>query len=208
MGSKYIVIDGLDGAGKSSVMEKLDNVFPPALKLGGYAYIREPGGTTLGERLRDIIIEGGMDPFTEFCLFCAQRREVKQLVSGLLARGRHVISDRSDSATFAYQVRGRQMPELEEIFWKMRELLVPHPSLYIFLDVSAEVAKARMVSNMAKKQDRFEREGEVFHNRVREAFREFSIRIEIPCRFVNAENSPEVVAQEVVSIVREHLSSS
>lgn len=203
--AKYIVVDGLDGSGKGEVIKALEEIFPSDLLIR----TREPGGTLLAEKIRAILLTEKMDPFTEMCLFLGARREVRNMVERFLSQGRHVLSDRSDSSTFAFQICGRERGYLEESFWRLNDLLSPHPTLYLFLDLPAEVAQGRLKKRESSggEMSKFDAEEIAFHNRVREGFRKFSEKSKVKCLFVDAARSREVVAKEVIDHIKEHLNS-
>lgn len=214
----YLVIDGIDGGGKTSIFDKLNQELEKhpfelgydRIRLDGLVgkysiFTREPGGTPLAERMRQMILNDVMSAFSELCMFFAQRDDVrKQVIEPALHAGVNVISDRSDSATFAYQLRGRQLTHLEELYWQTRPMMSPLPDLYIFLDLDPQVAAARM-GKQGRDADNFERQNLAFFERVRNGYKEFAKKVEAPCRFVDAEQSKETVAAEVLQIVQEHL---
>lgn len=174
--AKYVVIDGMDGAGKTSLFEAIKRQFSP-WQLGErstqFQYTREPGGTDLAEKIRELILHMPMSPYTEMCLFIGARDDVrKQTVTPALARGVHVISDRSDSSTFAYQIRGREHQDLEELFWLMNHRLLPQPTMYIFLDLDPKVAEMRLKN---KAGNRFDKQDATFFARIRQGFLDFSL---------------------------------
>lgn len=207
--SKYIVIDGIDGGGKSTLFGSLEKRFIPYHQgSGNFIYTREPGGTPLGETLRTLVLFEIMDPFTELCLFNAQRKEVRNMVKGFLEKGLHIISDRSDSASFAYQIRGKELDYLENDFWMLSKQLVPHPTMYIFLDLDPMIAEERrqIREGGIKKGDRFETQGVEFFQRVRNGFREFPTKVSVPCFFVNAEQEKGEVFKQVSAHITNHLS--
>jgi dTMP kinase len=207
----YIVIDGLDGAGKGEVFKALAFHYPDiATEDDGIPkgplrvkYLREPGGTELGEELRPLIRHRKMDPITEFFLLLAQRKEIRNVISDLLAQGVVVISDRSDSSTFAFQIVGRDRSVLESFFWETQKLLSPTPDLYIILDLPAEVAKARTEerNDSGGDRDRIDDMPVEFHERVREGFHLFSKAVDVPHVFIDATKSPDEVARDVVNTV-------
>jgi dTMP kinase len=130
---------------------------------------REPGGTPLGERLREIVLHQAMHPETEaLVMFAARREHIEQVIRPALAAGEIVISDRFTDASFAYQCGGRGVPEARlEILenWVHGDL---QPDLTLLFDVPTEVAAARLAN--AREPDRFEREQGEFHGRVRAAY--------------------------------------
>lgn len=217
---KYIVIDGIDGGGKTTLFESLRKVFTSWEYINTennksstdsgprVVYTMEPGGTTLGEKLRTIILSDYMDPFSEMCLFMAQRKEARNMLEPYLDNGTHAISDRSESATFAYQIRGRELHHLESLFWEMNNGLEPFPTMYIFLDLKPSLAFERLNSrgeNVAR--DVFEKEQVEYFERVRNGFLEFPSKVTTPCFFVNANQSKEKVVDEVVALIKKHIST-
>jgi dTMP kinase len=163
----FITLEGVDGAGKSSHVEWLAGHFRARGRT--VVFTREPGGTPLGEKLREIVLHDAMHPDTEALIMFASRREhVEQVIRPALARGEVVISDRFTDASFAYQCGGRGLPEtrlatLED--WVHGDL---QPDLTLLFDVPGEVAQARL--GAARAPDRFERERMDFHGRVRAAY--------------------------------------
>lgn len=194
--TKFITFEGVDGAGKSTHLAW----FAEALRARGTDVIvtREPGGTPLGEELRQMLLNQPMSIDTEAMLMFASRLEhVSQLIRPALLAGKWVISDRFSDASFAYQGGGRGMD------WdKLRQLerwvdLVP--DLTLFFDVPVEVARQRLANNASL--DRFEQEQSDFFERVRSAYhRRVS---EHPERYVviDAAQSMEVVQQQLASII-------
>lgn len=163
----FITLEGVDGAGKSSHVEWLADHFR---KLGRRVTVtREPGGTPLGEKLREIVLHDAMHPETEaLIMFAARREHIERIIRPVLARGDMVISDRFTDASFAYQCGGRgldatKLGELEA--WVHGDL---QPDLTLLFDVPGEVAQARLAG--ARAPDRFEQEKHDFHARVRAAY--------------------------------------
>jgi len=166
---KFITFEGIDGAGKSTHIAW----FAEALRMRGHTVLvtREPGGTPLGEQLRDLLLHAvhPMHPETEALLMFAARREhISQVIEPALERGDTVISDRFTDASFAYQSGGRglsvsKLEALEQ--WVHPEL---QPDLTLLFDVPLEVAQARREG--ARAADRFEAERQDFFARVRQAY--------------------------------------
>ncbi len=137
---KFITLEGVDGAGKSSHVDWIAG----ALRARGVSLVvtREPGGTPLGEKLRDILLAEPMDLETETLLMFAARREhLAKLIIPTLDRGDWVLSDRFTDASFAYQGGGRGL-DFERIrsleSWVQQGL---QPDLTIFFDLSVEIAR-------------------------------------------------------------------
>jgi len=162
--SKFITFEGMDGAGKSTHLAW----FADTLRQRGLDVVvtREPGGTPLGEQLREMLLNQTMSMGTEALLMFAARMEhIEQLIKPALQAGKWVISDRFSDASFAYQGAGRGMDwdkltQLEQ--WVHADL---QPDLTLFFDVPVEVARERLSNNVSL--DRFEQEQSDFFERVR-----------------------------------------
>lgn len=167
---KFITLDGVDGAGKST---HLNFVADWLRQQEGREVIvtREPGGTPLGETLRELLLHCDMDADTELLLmFAARQAHLAELILPALARGAWVVSDRFTDASYAYQCGGRgiaveRIAALEA--WVQRGF---QPDLTLLFDVPSEVAESRR--SVVREADRFEREADSFFNRVRNAYLE------------------------------------
>jgi len=164
---RFITFEGIDGAGKSTHIDAL----AARLRARGATVLctREPGGTPLAEKLREIVLHAGMDTLTETLLvFAARRDHVQQVIAPALARGETVVCDRFTDASFAYQGGGRgidadRLGRLEQ--WVHGEL---QPDLTLWLDLpAAEAARRRAAVRAA---DRFEQQDEAFFARVRAGY--------------------------------------
>ena len=170
MRGKFITLEGIDGAGKSTHHGWLVD----ALRQRGITLVatREPGGTPLGEKLRGLLLTESMHLETEALLMFAARREhLDKLILPALERGDWVLSDRFSDASFAYQGGGRGLSreKLETMeAWVQGDLL---PDLTLLFDVPTEVARARLAA-AGNSPDRFEREQQEFFERVRLAYLE------------------------------------
>ena len=167
----FITVEGVDGAGKSTAMAWLAEQIAAQRTT---VLSREPGGTPLGERLRELLLHEAMDLETETLLMFAARREhIAQVILPALARGEVVISDRFTDATFAYQGGGRgvafdKITQLER--WVQGDL---QPDFTLLFDVPLDVARARLTQRAAQMQealDKFEQESFGFFKRTREAY--------------------------------------
>ena len=167
----FITVEGVDGAGKSTAMAWLAEQITAQRTT---VLTREPGGTPLGECLRELLLHEKMDLETETLLMFAARREhIAQVILPALARGEVVISDRFTDATFAYQGGGRgvafdKITQLER--WVQGDL---QPDFTLLFDVPLEVARARLTQRAAQTQealDKFEQESFEFFKRTREAY--------------------------------------
>jgi dTMP kinase len=164
---RFITFEGMDGAGKSTHLAN----FAEALRQRGHDVIvtREPGGTVLGEQLREILLHQKMSMDTEALLMFAARAEhLAQVIQPALQAGKIVISDRFSDASFAYQGAGRGMAweKLQQLeTWVQGEL---QPDLTLFFDVPVEVARQRLANNVML--DKFEQEQSDFFERVRAGY--------------------------------------
>jgi len=196
--AKFITFEGVDGAGKSTHIPW----FAEALQKRGIDVLltREPGGTPLGEALREILLNQPMHPETEAMLMFAARLEhVEEVIKPALKRGTWVISDRFSDASFAYQGGGRGVPieKLEQLEkWVHADL---QPNLTLLFDIPIEIARNRLNNNPTL--DRFEREQGEFFNKVRNAYLARSKKQ--PSRFVliDAGVTPSEVKSNLEKII-------
>lgn len=163
----FITLEGIDGAGKSTHL----NWLAERLRAQGKNVLvtREPGGTPLGEALREILLHQSMHLETEALLMFAARREhLDKVILPALEQGIWVISDRFTDASFAYQGGGRG---LDEAKLKILERWVQQglqPDLTLLFDVPLEISRQRLAANVSL--DRFEQEKQDFFRRVRDAY--------------------------------------
>ncbi len=164
---KFITLEGIDGAGKSTHLAFIAEY----LRATGKQVVvtREPGGTPLGEMLRDLVLSQAMHVETETLIMFASRREhIDKVIVPALEKGIWIISDRFTDATYAYQGGGRgiaaeRLKMLEN--WVQGSL---QPDLTFLFDVPVEVSRERLALNMSL--DRFEQEKQEFFMRVRAAY--------------------------------------
>jgi len=164
---RFITFEGIDGAGKSTHIEFVAEL----LRARGVTLIttREPGGTVLGERLRELLLHQAMHLETEALLMFAARREhLAQVIEPALARGDWVISDRFTDASFAYQGGGRKLARSK--LEALEQWVHPHlqPDLTLLFDVPPAVARARLDASRAP--DKFEREQAEFFAATRSEY--------------------------------------
>lgn len=166
-----IVIDGSNGAGKSTVIEALCNHLKQLNREA--IFTREPGGTPIGEKIRDILLSTDaveMSSVTELMLFAAARAQhVREKIIPALRAGKVVVSDRFDSATFSFQHFARGLPL--ELITTLNNLAVDglQPDLTIILDLDPEVGLAR-VGMHGRNLDRLEKENLDFLHKAREGY--------------------------------------
>ncbi|HEU0234421.1 MAG TPA: dTMP kinase [Gallionella sp.] len=203
--SKFITFEGVDGAGKSTHLAW----FADALRQRGLDVVvtREPGGTPLGEQLREILLNQPMSIGTEALLMFAARLEhIEQVIKPALHAGKWVISDRFSDASFAYQGGGRGMDwdklsQLEQ--WVHPDL---QPDLTLFFDVPVEVARQRLRSpdntrpNNAS-LDRFEQEQAEFFERVRAGYHKRVLQNPQRYRVIDAVQPMGAVKQKLEEVI-------
>ena len=176
--AKFITFEGIDGAGKSTHL----TFVAEALQSAGKTVVvtREPGGTTLGESLRTILLHEKMHLETEALLMFAARREhLAQVIEPALSRGDWVISDRFTDATFAYQGGGRKLDRSK--LDALEQWVHPHlqPDLTLLFDVPLDVARARL--DATRTLDKFEQEQADFFAATRAEY--LRRAAEFPARF-------------------------
>lgn len=168
---KFIVIEGGDGAGKDTQVELLHK------ELGddGFIYTRDPGGTDLGFKLREIVQYGeNVAKETEMLLFLAARAQlVREVIRPNIDKGINVICNRFDHSTLAYQIWGRERQDLREFVRSasMFARVQTFPDLIVLLDIDPKIGLER-IPGRGEKLTRFEEEKLAFHERVRQGYLE------------------------------------
>ncbi len=165
----FITFEGIEASGKSTQAEALARVFGERALL-----TREPGGTSLGRRVREILLDASTTPIpdVEALLFLADRAQhLHEVVRPALAARRIVISDRYQDSSLAYQSVGRGVGDLIPAVFRHIGGLIP--DLTILIDLDVEVALARLHARGAA--NRLDAEAPAFHGRVRQAFLDFAV---------------------------------
>ena len=199
----FISFEGIDGAGKSTHIEGLAQWF----KSRGHVVTltREPGGTPLAEKFRELALHESMDPLTEaLVMFAARREHLVQVIEPALARGEVVLCDSFTDATFAYQGGGRGfdwnvLKALEQMVQKVPATTLRQPDLTIWFDLDPAIAAQRL--STARVPDKFESQPQSFFQAVRDRYAKRMQ--ESPLRFVQiaADQSREGVWSEVLRAV-------
>lgn len=204
MKTPFIVIDGLDGCGKGTQLKLLEE---RASREGHtFVFTREPGGAPLSEKLRELFKSDlGMQSSAltqAFMMWAARRNYLEKIVWPALEKGIPVFSDRGDSSTLAYQVYAKQAPELEEEFWHMRELVFAEnaPTLYLFLDVPAEIARERSLADSTHDSN-FDTAPVDFHQRVRKGFVTFGENSAIHMITIDGVRDPQTIHEDMYRAV-------
>jgi dTMP kinase len=199
---RFITLEGIDGAGKSTHAAWLTD----AIAARGVAIVqtREPGGTPLGESLRELLLRREMSNDTEAMLMFAARREhVEQVIEPALARGDWVLCDRFTDATYAYQGGGHGVAR--EFIRSLEALVHPHlkPDMTLLFDVPTSVSRARLDSAKSggRVLDKFELEAHAFFERVREAYLERAAAEPSRFRIVDSTRPLDEVRADLARIV-------
>lgn len=195
---KFISFEGLDGAGKSTHIEPVAQL----VRRRGIEVVvtREPGGTPIGEKLRDLLLAEPMHLETETLLMFAARQEhVARVIEPALARGAWVVCDRFTDATRAYQGAGRGAT------WERIEVLaswvhpLTNPDLTLLFDLPYAVARSRI--STLRTMDRFEQEKAEFHERVRLCYLDLAAAAPTRFRTIDATGSHDEIKQLLEEIV-------
>ncbi len=197
---RFISFEGIDGAGKTSHLDALEARW----RAEGRPVVRtrEPGGSPLAEKLRQMVLHDEMDALTESLLvFAARRDHLRTVIEPALARGDWVLSDRFTDATFAYQGGGRgfdlaPLGTLEGWVQAGRQ-----PDLTLLFDLPPAVAAERL--RAARQPDRFEAQDAAFFERVRQAY--LDRMAAQPQRFalIDARRTPAEVSAQVQAVLAE-----
>jgi dTMP kinase len=203
--NRMIVVDGVDGAGKGvqtrRLIRSLENAGLPVI------LTREPGGSPAAEEIRELLVNGDpekWDDMTELLLmYAARRAHMRDTVWPALAAGKWVVSDRHADSSRAFQgIAGELGLELVEA---LHSLVLGdfQPELVIILDLSESTALER-TRNRGGGEDRFERKGEAYHARVRNAFLEIAARDSRRYQVIDAGKSMDRVSEDIVARVNRH----
>lgn len=205
-GGRFVTVEGIEGCGKST---QLARVVTRLQEAGSDPLVtREPGGTELGRRLREILLARDappIDPYSELLLYATDRAQhLQEVVLPALKQGRLVLCDRFLDATLAYQGHGRRLG-VDPILRLHREPpldLRPHRTLLLDLEVAEALKRARARNRelgQEESEGRFEAEALAFHERVRSGYLELAAAE--PCRFrvIPAIGSPEQVERRVLT---------
>ena len=196
---KFITFEGIDGAGKSTHIAGVAEL----LRARGLTVVctREPGGTPLGEKLRELLLHEKMHLETEALLMFAARREhLAEVIEPALARGEWVVCDRFSDATYAYQGGGRGLDRRK--FAILEQWVHGHlqPDLTFLFDLPPDVAGGRIAAQ-GRHLDKFERERADFHRRVRQAYLERAEADPRRIRVVDANQALDLIKKKVEEIV-------
>jgi dTMP kinase len=198
---RFITLEGIDGAGKSTHLKWLKDTLE---RQGRRVWIsREPGGTSLGERLREMLLHEPMTPIAETLLMFAARREhCEREIWPRLADGAWIVCDRFADATYAYQGGGYGVAQ--EAIAQLEQLTLGEfrPDLTLVFDVPIEVARERLSQPRdGRALDKFERERGEFFTRVRDAYLRRARAEPRRMRVIDATRSPAAIQADLLAIV-------
>jgi dTMP kinase len=212
LGGKFITFEGLDGCGKSTQLQRLAS----ALKAANFSVIvtREPGGTTSGEKIRQLILDtntSALAPYAELALMFASRAQhIREVITPALAQGNIVLCDRFTDSTEAYQGGGRKLGS-EPVLELHRILcgdLQPDLTILMDSDVAASVERARRrnkAQSAEADENRFEQENRAFFGRVRNAYLAIARREPQRVALVDARGTPDATHEQIMKNVQNKL---
>ena len=197
---KFLTLEGVDGAGKSSHIEFIADAVRAK---GGHVIVtREPGGTDLAERLRQVILGEPLTPVMETLLvFAARADHVARVIQPALKAGHWVVCDRFTDATVAYQGAGNGVSA--DLIARLAEAAHPglKPDLTLVFDCPYEVSRERL-SKSGRALDRFEREDRAFFERVRSAYLALAKAEPKRIRVIDASPDAAAVRQQIKSALQ------
>jgi len=197
---RFITLEGIDGAGKSTHLSFIADLL--TRRGVSVRVTREPGGTRLGEKLRELLLDPKqtVHPDTEtLLLFAARQEHLHSVIRPALAAGQCVVCDRFTDATFAYQGWGRgiDLTKLETLeSWVQGQL---QPDLTLYFDVPTEVARERIEATRTR--DRFEQEQQAFFERVRNGYLDQAARHPHRIRILDSQRPLTDIQKELESIL-------
>ncbi|MBC8590242.1 dTMP kinase [Lachnospiraceae bacterium NSJ-29] len=203
----FITLEGPDGAGKSTIIKLIGDY----LKDKGIEFImtREPGGTIIGEKIRDIILDNeniDMGPETEALLYAASRgQHIHEKISPALKEGKIVLCDRFVLSSLAYQGVGRSLGIKEVKSINDFAIQGIEPDLVLFFHIDAEVSLERKTKNL--EGDRLEKEGKEFHNKVYNGYMELLNMYPKNIKIIDATKSIEEVLEQSIGEIEKLLIS-
>jgi dTMP kinase len=205
----FVTFEGGEGAGKSTQIRRLAE----ALKAEGHDVLltREPGGSRGAEAVRHVVLSGAAEAFgtrMEAILFAAARNDhVEELIRPALAKGKVVLCDRFLDSSRVYQgITGNLEPEFVETLQRIAINGVL-PDCTLILDIPAKIGLERAKKRSSDGPDRFEREELQTHEKRREAFLDIAAHEPGRCHVVNAMQEEEVIAVEILDIVKQLLTA-
>lgn len=202
---KFITIEGGDGAGKSTFIPFIQEYL---MNKGEQVILtREPGGTPLGENLRDILLAQKMDTMAETLLmFAARAQHISDIIRPALLEGKWVICDRFTDSTMAYQSVAKGLPEsvIKTLQDVVQNDLVP--SLTFVFDVPLSVSKQRLLKT-GKIPDKFESEDDIFKENVNIGYKNIVKKNPARCKLIDSSRTIEETREQVLMLLDKHYES-
>ncbi len=204
----FIVFEGLDGSGKSTLMNRLSQTLKD--RNIDHDLTREPGGTDLGDKLRDLIVSKGPNAPTaraELLMYEASRAQlVETWIKPRLEKGQWILSDRFAASSLAFQAGGRSIKEDDVLWLNQFATFGLEPDLYVLLDISIEESKRRRKERQDRtgtQEDRIEAEKDDFHLRVRDQFLKLAKKNPNQWFVLAADLSTDVMLTQVIQRLKD-----
>ena len=195
---KFITLEGVDGAGKSTCIKFIKKYLTD--KNHNSFFTREPGGTLLGEKLREILLHDEITPETETLLMFAARNEhVQQVITPNLQSGINVISDRFTDATYAYQSGGKYVDSKKITVLKNWVHVNLKPDLTLLFDLPIDVSLTRLKSN--GNLDKFEKESSDFHKRIRNSYLDLAKKEPSRFKIIDSNQNINIIEKEIYLVL-------
>ncbi len=205
---KYIVIEGTDGCGKSTVQQAIINKLQSEAGLTVVS-VNEPGSTALGQKIREIVIDASLPktPLTELLLFTTARVEIARTILQQLDQGCWVVSSRNYLSSIVYQGLAGELGEafVDDLSRQLLPVGYIETDLTIILDVDSEVAKKRRLNRdaAASYKDAFESRDELFQQKLIDGYRHLANSRNFP--LISSNQTPEAITQQIYQIILERL---
>ncbi len=210
MDGKFISFEGPDGAGKTSVIQQIQQQLEDQLGTEKVMYTREPGGNKISEQIRQVLFDGqntDMDGRTEALLFAAARRQhiVSEIIPELKA-GKVILCDRFVDSSIAYQGAGRGLGEKE--IWQINQFAIDGlmPSLTIYLDIESEIGLRRIAEHRSNQINRLDKEKLAFHQTVRQSYLKLYKNYPERIKLIDASQPLEKVIEDVKATIHDRFS--
>ena len=200
----FITFEGGEGAGKTTLIESLSQFLLKQNK--EVLRVREPGGTALGEKVRDLLLNPAfqIDPHAELCLFLASRsQQIQEVILPALNQNKVVLCDRFNDSSIVYQgyARGLGVEKVKEMCQFISDGVEPDLTFYLDLDPSLGLTRA----SLQREKDRIESEGSSFHQKIREGYLKIAQKEKKRFHLIDAKASKEEVYQQVLTILRKYV---
>ena len=213
--SAFITFEGGEGAGKSTQIKRIADYLN---ELGiGHILTREPGGTPLAEKIRDLLVKGkadAMDPTTEYLLFSAARRDhIEKVIKPALAKGQWVLCDRFYDSSYVYQglsplpERALNVDFMDQVYTAIAGEDFKPDMTFVF-DIDPETGLGRAgkrgkIDTASQDENRFESKGLEFHNRIRQGFLKIQGMNPDRCSLVDATGTPDQLFHHIRTVIEE-----